>query len=66
MLKAGERGKEVIGVNMDVEERKGPNSNQLDPPRLDLLDSGRQVGQAGMAWHDDVSGGLMRVETVRV
>jgi hypothetical protein len=43
---------------MDVEERKGPNSNQLDPPRLDLLDSGRQAGQGGMAWHDEASGGL--------
>ncbi len=40
---------------MDVEERKGPNSNQLDPPRLDLLDSGRQAGQGG---DDEVSGGL--------
>jgi hypothetical protein len=44
-----------MGVNMDVEERKGANSNQLGPPRLDLLHSGRQVRQGG---NDEVSGGL--------
>jgi hypothetical protein len=53
---AGEGGKEVVGVSMDVEERKGANSNQLGPPRLDLLNSGRQAGQGG---NDEVSGGLL-------
>jgi len=52
---AGEGGKEVVGVSMDVEERKGANSNQLGPPRLDFLNSGRQAGQGGK---DEVSGGL--------
>ncbi len=46
---------EVIGLCMDVEERKGANSDQLGPPRLDLLNSGRQAGQGGK---DEVFGGL--------
>jgi len=50
-----EVGCEVIGLCMDVEERKGTNSDQLDPPRLDLLNSGRQAGQGG---DDEVLGGL--------
>jgi hypothetical protein len=52
---AGEGGKEIVGVSMDVEERKAANSNQLGPPRLDLMNSGRQAGQGG---NDKVSGGL--------
>ncbi len=40
---------------MDVEERKGANSDQLIPPRLDLLNSGRQAGQGG---NDEVFGGV--------
>jgi hypothetical protein len=40
---------------MDVEEGKGTNSDQLGPPRLDLLNSGRQAGQGG---DDEVLGGL--------
>jgi hypothetical protein len=46
---------EVIGLCMDVEERKGANSDQLGPSRLDLLNSGRQAGQGG---NDEVFGGL--------
>ncbi len=52
---AVEIGCEVIGLCMDVEERKGANSDQLDPPRQDLLNSGRQAGQGG---NDEVFGGL--------
>ncbi len=40
---------------MDVEEGKGTNSDQLGPPRLDLLNSGRQAGQGG---NDEVFCGL--------
>jgi hypothetical protein len=52
---AGEGGKEVVKVSMNVEEGKGANSDQLDPPMLDLLNSGRQARQGGT---DEVSGGL--------
>ncbi len=50
-----EIGWEVMGVCMDVEERKGTNSDQLGSSRLDLLKSGRQAGQGG---NDEVPGGL--------
>ena len=50
-----EVGCEVIGLCMNVEEGKGANSDQLDPPRLDLLDCGRQAGQGG---NDEVLGSL--------
>ncbi len=60
---AVERGGEVVAICMDVEERKGANSDQLDPPRLDFLNTGRQAGQGG---DDEVLGGLLRVEAVRV
>ncbi len=52
---AVEESREVIGLCMDVEERKGANSDQLGPPRLDLLNSGRQAGQGG---NDEVFGSL--------
>jgi hypothetical protein len=52
---AVEESCEVIGLCMDVEERKGANSDQLGPPRLDLLNSGRQAGQGG---NHEVFGGL--------
>ncbi len=52
---------------MSVEKGKGPNKNhQLDSPRPDTLDSGRQAGQSGQ---NEVSGLLeacWRVDAVRV
>ncbi len=60
---AVEESCEVTGLCGDVEERKGANSDQLGPPRLDLLNSGRQRDRVAMMRS---LAACLRVEAVRV